>query len=236
MTHSPIGIESTYVGPERRLTVPWLFRIFQDVAMQDAEAIGYAASKTTALNLLWVFSRVYVRFDHMPQYLSKATFETYPTGKKAFLFLRQARLLDEDGSLCAEISSVWALIHAQDRKVELRPPLDSIDESRGDETPQPGKVVAAPVHYHGAKIVEYSDLDLNGHLNNVRYIEMLMNLHEPEFYQTHQFSELLIQYTSEIKAGERVELFVDDKIQYVRGVVDDRLCFEANIAYAPIKK
>lgn len=235
MYEYPFAVDSTYVGPERRLTVPWLFRVFQDAAIADAELVGYESSKTDSLGLLWVFSRVYVRFDHMPAYQSKAKFVTYPGGKKAFLFLRYGKLLDEKGETCAELSSVWALIHAKDRKVEVRPPLDNADQTDGSEIPTPGKVVPSPVHYYGAKTIEYADIDLNGHLNNVRYIEMLVNLHQPEFYQKTQFKELLIQYESEIRAGERVELFVNDDITHVRGVVGDRVCFEANIAYGPVK-
>lgn len=236
MFELPVEFESTYVGPELRLTVPWFFRIFQDAALQDSERIGYNASKTIPLGLLWVFSRVYVRFDHMPAYLSKGKFVTYSGAKKAFLFPRFGKLLDEKGEVCAQVSSVFALIHKDDRKVEMHPPLESVDQCLGDEIPLSGKVVSAPVHYRGAKIVEYADLDLNGHFNNVRYIELLMNLHDPAFYETNQISELLIQYESEIRFGERVEIYADEEMNYVRGVVGDRICFEANISYSPVKK
>lgn len=233
MYQLPLQITSTYVGPERLLTVPGLFRIFQDAAIEDAEKIGYNASKTMEKGLLWVFSRVYVRFGAMPKYLSHAKFTTVPGGKKAFLFTRFGKLENEEGKVCAEFSSIWALIHDDTRKLEMRPELDSVDQTDGSEIPLPGKVTPKPCSLKMRKKIEYSDIDLNGHMNNVRYIELLMNLHPVEFYDKNQFKELLIQYETEIKAGETVEVLADEELTYIRGVVGDRVCFEANIVYGP---
>ena len=233
MHRTPVKIVSTYVGPERRLTVPWFFRIFQDAAIEDAENIGYNASKTMGAGLLWVFSRVYVRFHKMPEYLSEATFETRPGAKKAFLFPRYAKMEDKDGNVIAELSSIWALIHDDTRQLEMRPQLDSVDQTDGTELPIPGKVVASPCSFAYSRQIEYSDLDLNRHLNNVRYIEMLLNLHDAKFYEENMIEELLIQYETEIHEGELVEVFADEKKTYVRGVVGDRICFEANLKYGP---
>lgn len=230
----PLQITSTFVGPERRLSVPGLFRIFQDAAIADAEHIGYGADKTMGQGLLWVFSRVYVRIHHLPKYLSQAKFTTVPGGKKAFLFTRFGKLEDEKGKLAAEFSSVWALIHEDTRRLEMRPTLESVDQTDGSEAPLPGKVVARPCSLKARRKIEYSDVDLNGHMNNVRYIELLMNLHPVEFYRDHQFTELLIQYESEIKPGEVVEVLADEELTYVRGVVEDRICFEANISYGSV--
>lgn len=232
----PLQITSTYVGPERRLNVPGLFRIFQDAAIEDAERIGYNASKTMSKGLLWVFSRVYVRFGAMPKYLSQAKFTTVAGGKKAFLFTRYGKLEDEAGRTCAQFSSIWALIHDDTRHLEMRPELDSVDQTDGSEIPLPGKVVPKPCSLKMRRKIEYSDIDLNGHMNNVRYIELLMNLHPVEFYKEHQFKELLIQYETEIKSGEVVEVLADEDLTYIRGVVGDRVCFEANIVYGPIEE
>lgn len=60
-----------------------------------------------------------------------------------------------------------------------------------------------------------------------------MDLHDVEFHKTHEIKELLIQYESEIKPGETVELMVDESLSYAKGVVDDRIAFEANMKFAP---
>ncbi len=230
-----LNLPSTYVGPERRLSVPMFFRLFQDAAIFDAEQIGYGQEKTDEQELLWVFSRVYVRFHSMPEYQKDVTFETHPGGKKAFFFLRYGTLRDHKGQVAAELSSVWALIHRDTRKVEMRPSFDSVDQTNGREIPLPGKIEAKPCKPIGTKTIEYCDLDLNGHLNNVRYIEMLLNANPASFYEKHQIKELLIHYESEIHSGETVQLSADEGRTYIRGTVGDRICFEANLIYEPLK-
>ena len=236
MHELPLTIASTYVGPTRHLTMPGLFRIFQDAAIADAEAIGFGHDVTMSQGLLWVFCRVYVRFHKAPEYLSNATFKTWPGARKAFLFPRFGKLQNEKGEVLAELSSIWALIHEDTRKLEMRPNLGDVDQTTGDEIPLPGKVVAKPCTLKSRRRIEYSDLDLNGHMNNVRYIELLLNLHEPRFYEEKMITELLIQYETEIKPEEVVEVLADEDITYVRGVVGDRVCFEANLTYGPVEK
>ena len=228
----PVKVTSTYVGPDRTMSPSWFFRVFQDAALEDAENIGYGVDKTMGHGLLWVFSRVYVRFHRMPEYLEEVTFDTHPGAKKAFLFFRYGKMLDKKGETIAELSSVWALINQETRKVEMRPPLEPVDQTDGTELAAPGKVVAKPCSFRLHKTISYTDLDLNGHMNNVRYIEILMDLHDAEFYKKYRVEELLIQYESEIHEGEDLEVFVDDEATYVRGVVGDQVCFEANLKYA----
>ena len=231
MYQVPLKIASTIVGPDRLLSVPGFFRVFQDAAVEDVERIGYEAAKTMGMGLLWVFSRVHVRFHELPAYLSEVTLETHPGPKKAFLFPRYASLKDAQGRKLVEASSIWALIHEDTRKLEMRPALGDADDTDGSEMPLPEKVVARPASYRFHKTITYADLDLNGHMNNVRYVETIMDLHDAAFYQKYMVSELLIQYESEIREGDNLEVFVDEENSYVRGVVGDRIAFEANIKY-----
>lgn len=230
----PFEVTTTNADASRRLGVAGLFRLFQDAAIEDSKLIGYGVDKMMSKGLLWVFSRVHVRIKRMPDYLSNNTFWTYPIGKKAFLFTRYAKVLSEQGDSLAEISSVWALINEETRKVEMHPNLEDANDTVGDEMPLPGKVVSKPVKYAYSKRVGYSDLDINRHLNNVKYIEMILDINEPDFYKTHQITDLLIQYESEIRQGESVDIMVDETKTYVRGVVDDRIAFEANLEYGLI--
>ena len=231
MHKEPFFVASTTIGPDRKLSVPWFFRAFQDIAILDAEGIGYGHEKTDAEGLLWVLTRVRAKFHKMPNYFDHCVMETHPTGKKGFAFLRYGRLLDQKENVLCEISSVWALIHGESRHIELHPPLEDVNEADGKEMEMPSRIAPRPCKRKAMKTIGYSDLDLNGHMNNVRYIEMIMDLHEPEFYLENRVSEILINYESEIRFGETVELMVDESEEYVRGIVGDHVAFEALVQY-----
>ncbi|MDR2049812.1 MAG: acyl-ACP thioesterase [Treponema sp.] len=57
----------------------------------------------------------------------------------------------------------------------------------------------------------YSDIDYNGHMNNTRYIQWIQDLFAPEILETARSVRLDINYLSEVKPGERIELLLIPK-------------------------
>ncbi len=55
--------------------------------------------------------------------------------------------------------------------------------------------------------VTYSDLDMMGHVNNVKYTEWAMNAIELDVTTTRHLKELTINFNNEVKAGDSVELY-----------------------------
>ena len=55
--------------------------------------------------------------------------------------------------------------------------------------------------------VTYSDLDMMGHVNNVKYTEWAMNAIELEVTTTRCLKELVINFNNEVKPGDKVELY-----------------------------
>lgn len=227
-------VNCSQTSPSLRLSYESVFRLFEDAATLDAEQIGYDYGKVGKQGLLWVYTRVYVRFYEMPKYLHKASFETRPGAKKAFIFPRYGRLYDENGKIAADLSSYWCLMDAKSRKAILHPPLESVDHSDGTECPPPGKVEPKEAKEVARHVVAYSDLDLNRHFNNVRYVEMVLSLRPSSFYEKYALNDILISYEAEIHEGDEVILYADDDFTYVRGVVGDRQCFEMNLSFRPL--
>ena len=52
--------------------------------------------------------------------------------------------------------------------------------------------------------VTYGELDLNGHVNNVRYIEWILNHLPRDFHGTHRLMELEINFLGEALYGQTV--------------------------------
>ncbi len=234
MLKQEFTVNCSQTSPALRLSYDSVFRLFEDAATLDAEQIGYDYGKVGKQGLLWVYTRVYVHFYELPEYLHKASFETRAGAKKAFIFPRFGRLYDENGKIAADLSSYWCLMDGKNRKAILHPPLDSVDHTDGSECPLPGKVEAKEAKEVATHLVTYSDLDLNRHFNNVRYVEMVLALKPSSFYEKNALEEILISYESEIHEGETVALYCDEDFTYVRGCVEDRRCFEMNLAFRPL--
>ena len=74
----------------------------------------------------------------------------------------------------------------------------------------PSKIVASEDNIQiETRKIHYSDLDFNCHMNNVRYVELLMDTHDFEFYKTHRPSFISLNYIKEIKENEMVTVYSD---------------------------
>ncbi len=232
MKKENIKIESTMVDSSRHLKLPAFFSLIQDIATADAENVGLGKNKTMDKGLLWVFTRVYVEFYDTPSYMDECELSTYPGKRKMFFFPRYVELHDSKGNPLAKCSTIWVLIDEKTRRAILKPEIDvDADQTKGDELPLPEKTNERPSSFVYSRIVRYSDVDLNGHLNNVRYIEMIVDLLSSEEHREKRLASFLINYLKEVKEGEEVELYANEDRTYVKGVVDGQTRFEAEIVY-----
>ena len=67
---------------------------------------------------------------------------------------------------------------------------------------KPGKIMPAENKAEGIPYsIKYSDLDINGHFNSVKYIEHLLDLFDIDQFKTREIGRLEIAYQSEGKQG-----------------------------------
>ena len=53
--------------------------------------------------------------------------------------------------------------------------------------------------------INYSDLDINAHVNNVRYIDFILNMFSPEFRMEHEILEIEMNFLKEVKLGDSIK-------------------------------
>ena len=76
--------------------------------------------------------------------------------------------------------------------------------------------VTEPVLRHTAV---YTDLDINGHFNSIRYIDLLLNSFDKAWHDRHVVHRIEMAYGLEAYAGEELRV-------YRQAVNDDRVAFE----------
>ena len=64
----------------------------------------------------------------------------------------------------------------------------------------------------GAELVRsidtfYNDVDINGHINSVKYIEHVLDLWDLDWYREHQIKRFEIAYVAETHAGEKMSFY-----------------------------
>ena len=56
----------------------------------------------------------------------------------------------------------------------------------------------------------YTDIDMNLHVNNEKYIEFILNCYSQEHYQNNKLKSLQVSFLSETKYGDDIEINVNN--------------------------
>ncbi len=230
-----ILVESTHVDPFLDLKLSSLFLYLQDVATEHAEKIGIGKSDMSKLHLYWVITRYAVTIHKLPKYCDTVVVKTYGGHNMKFIYPRYFQVESESGEVLVTASSTWMLIDDRTHRVSMNSyenvvvPFDHID----GEEPQPIKVnPSADASLFEERVVRYSDIDLNGHLNNTKYIEYILDTHNFEFYKKNKITHIEINYEREVLDGDVVRIYKDENNpEYIRGEANGVTSFETLLTF-----
>ena len=55
----------------------------------------------------------------------------------------------------------------------------------------------------------FNDVDVNGHINSVKYIEHVLDLFDLDYYKTHFLQRFEIAYVAESQQGDQLNFYVE---------------------------
>jgi acyl-ACP thioesterase len=234
MYKEKVQITSIDVDHNLELKLSSLFKYMQAVASNHAESVKVGHWELFEHNLLWVVIRMEVKIYQTPKLDEVITIGTHPGETRSFMYPRYFEIYDSKGKLIIAASSIWAMIDKDTRRVVakpegIRPVKAEVDKN---DLPLPLRVVGDANSKVDSRKVRYTEIDLNGHLNNTSYIEYLLDTHEPSFYTAHRISGININYDKEIKNGDEVTLYSNGQTpEIIKGFVGESNHFTAKIEY-----
>lgn len=193
------------VDPHQTARLSALCRFMQEAAYHHAEHLGLGHDYLAERNLGWVLARQRIVVDKLPSWGDTVCIRTWPSGRDRLFFYRDFQITCAEKSVL-KASNGWSLIDLVKRtradsdiymSVNL-PVGDSVFDSR------PVRVKGSPLNKALSLPVTYGDLDLNGHVNNVRYVEWVLNSVPLELHQGHTLKEVEANYLAEAVYGHEV--------------------------------
>lgn len=236
-TIKDIYIDAMDVDQSFKLKLSTFFVYFQDIANENAESLGIGKKAITDKGLDWVVMRMKAEFYSPIMFGETHELYTYPASiKSGFIYVRNAGMRRKDNKQqLAKLTSMWTLINHQTRKIQLHTNLPYFDEDFGDHPLElPNKIPAEPVEKLYSRTMRYSDCDLNGHVNNTRYIEMISDAFPLDFYMNHFITSIEINYSFEIHDSDKVDIYASKDKTYFECRVKDKIMFNAKLAYKSI--
>lgn len=172
----------------------------------------------------WVLSRLVLELDHLPLSGKRYQLGTWVNRIYRHFTDRLYVVTDPNGVPFGYGTSTWALIDYETRQpVNLETLPDGgfhqalLDEDVPIDGPSRARVQETePVLRHTAA---YTDLDINGHFNSIRYIDLLLNTFDKDWHDTHTVRRIEMAYGLEAYAGQQLRV-------YRHTLSDDRVAFE----------
>lgn len=178
----------------------------QEAAGSHAERLGLSMQSLLDQNMGWILNRFSARIIRYPKAGEKIRIETWPMGADRLFAYRDFELFDDTGSLLLAARTAWLILDIEKRRPISTPEnvkaLGSKNSRFADIEVQPRfpKMEKEP-HNRLAFRVRRSDLDINRHVNNVKYLEWILeSLGEGE--HTKRPSGFDIQFRSESTYGD----------------------------------
>lgn len=216
---------------DSRETDPWyncrpsgVLGFLQEAA--TAAACALHASRDEMLdkyNAFWMLARVWYRLDEPLKWGERLRIRTWHRGGRGASSYRDFDLFVNDAPV-GEAVSLWVLANAQTHKLVRMAGIEEFQGTDGGalcKTRLLNKVRMPPdMTCAGTRSFRYSDLDVNGHVNNVRYADIVCNALHLERMGAERFvSSLQVGYQAECRVGETVDLTTgsDGGAQYVHG-------------------
>ncbi|MFN8610780.1 MAG: thioesterase [Vulcanimicrobiota bacterium] len=215
-------ITSYLVDWQRRLSLPGLLALFQEMAWCHAEQAGHGYSVMVARGHGWVLARQHLNVRRWPGWKELVDLRTWLRAPRGLLVFRDFELRSQ-GELLASGVGTWMAIDLRNRQ-PVAPFLGCATFHPGLDF-QPVRVEP----FSGGEellriLVRHSDLDLNGHVNNLRYAAWLLDARgtaSPRSYE--------INFLAELGLGDEVVLERAAACYQGRRLTDGKIVFTARL-------
>lgn len=177
---------------------------------------GFGMTYLNPINKTWVLSRLAIEMYEMPRQYERFCVETWVEGAMRYFTNRNFSITDaaDNDKVYGYGRSIWALIDTRTRHPQNI--LDIRDGEIADyvETGKPCPIdklsrvqISDDARLVASVDTHYSDVDVNGHINSVKYIEHVLDTFDLDFYRHNRISRFEIAYVAESHCGDRLNFY-----------------------------
>lgn len=189
-----------------------VFRLMQELAGAHSAKLGFSrAQLLESKGCVWMIARVHLLMHRYPKVYDKLYAKTWYGEVGRTTYPRYISIRDEKEEEIAALASSWIVVDAEQRRIVppakaglLFPPVlpikPTIPEPVRMRMQKPGM---AALSYRAPL---YSDLDINGHMNNASYVSWVLDVFPMDWHAEYQLRSLCVGYLAEARPGEQVEM------------------------------
>ena len=214
--------------------------LMQEAANVNATTLGFGYDEMINSNTAWVLSRTHVKFINTPKWRQEVNLKTWHKGVSKLFHLRDFILSDMDGNPMVLATTSWLIIDMNTRRLVRNNDL-ALSDTAMDAIETPADKVVIPVDIEPELVrkhpITWSEIDTNGHVNNVKYAVWAIDAVKAEDIKERPLKELLINYDAEVMPGDVVKISrvrqetEEGIVYYITGKVADKQNFSVKLVF-----
>ncbi|MBR5802719.1 MAG: acyl-[Bacteroidaceae bacterium] len=208
--------EPFHVDVNGKLTMGVLGNHLLNCAGFHASEREFGIAEVNENHYTWVLSRLAIELEDMPRQYEPFSIDTWVENVYRLFTDRDFALVNKEGKTIGYARSVWAMI-----SMETRKPADLLNLHGGSLTDyvcdrecpidKPGRIKVATEEPVWVYQTRYSDIDINGHVNSIKYIEHILDLFPMETFKEKQVKRFEMAYVAESYYGDSLSFYKEEK-------------------------
>ena len=204
----PFTIRTYEIDNRKQATVPALVKLMHEAAMQNVIDLKLSVWDLEPHQISWVLMRKNLLIHQLPKLGEQIKVVTHCAGFEKYFTYRDYKIFNQQDELLASAASTWLLMDTVKRRMARIP-----DFILSLECPREGECLPRPKNklpkfeeasFSKEFTVGWYDLDFNQHLNNVFYLQWILETVPDELLQNGQLERIDIVYKMECQWKELV--------------------------------
>lgn len=184
------------------------FKHLQEIGCLHAEKLGYGISNTLKTGLAWILLDWKLQVFKRPIWRDKLHVRTWPSKIEHACNFRDYEIFDEAGNKLAIATSRWILYDLNNKRIfKITPDIAKLFDPCGvsvfdTEIEKLHEVEGGAINFE-YKVLR-RDIDSNGHVNNLNYINFAKEALPEEIYNSAYFSSIEVMYKKQCLVGSSI--------------------------------
>ncbi len=228
-----------------RLKPTAILNICQEVAYMHSTLLGFGFESLHSQNLAWVLSRVKVEAARLPQWRDEIRVRTWHKGQAGLFALRDYIFFDSSDQPIIRVTTSWLIINLATRRITrvdrvfgTNSQVDLLEykhhaiEAEAERVEMPAESKVAGMHK-----ALYSDMDVNQHVNNAKYLEWVCDLAPQQTCEEIFLSRFCINFNHEMRLGQAVEITraeLGQDSEIMEGKIEELSIFTLRLDYSAL--
>lgn len=192
-------------------TVSKLLGMFADIGNRHMEELGCSVEELLNEGMTWVYYNYKIDVKRYPKFGEKITLNTVAEWFKKFYAKRSYEIKDEMGNVIVSGESIFVMLDLEKRKV-IRIPKSQyevfkVEKDTKETFTLPRLKDIDEVNFNEEFKVRYSDIDVNKHVNNTKYVEWSLETIPENILFGYNLKSLNVIFEKECKYGENINVY-----------------------------